>query len=64
MSRRLVLLTVTAAQAVSVASASVVAVALPDLGRDLQASASEQQWVVDAFVIVFASLLVAGGVHR
>ncbi len=61
-SRRVVLLTVTAAQAVSVASASVVAVALPDLGRDLQATAAEQQWVVDAFVIVFASLLVAGGV--
>lgn len=62
MSRRLVLLTITAAQAVSVASASVVAVALPQLGRDLGASASELQWVVDAFVIVFASLLVAGGV--
>lgn len=62
MSRRLILLTITAAQAVSVASASVVAVALPPLGRDLGASASELQWVVDAFVIVFASLLVAGGV--
>jgi len=61
-SRRLALLTITAAQTLSVASASVVAVALPDLGRDLNASASEQQWVVDAFVIVFASLLVAGGV--
>ncbi len=62
MSRRLILLTITAAQAVSVASASVVAVALPQLGQDLDASASELQWVVDAFVIVFASLLVAGGV--
>lgn len=63
MSRRLVLLTITAAQTLSVASASVVAVALPDLGRDLGASASEQQWVIDAFVLVFASLLVAGGVY-
>lgn len=62
MTRRPVLLTITAAQALSVASASVVAVALPQLGRDLDASASELQWVVDAFVIVFASLLVAGGV--
>jgi len=62
MSRRLVLLTITAAQTLSVASASVVAVALPPLGRDLGASASEQQWVIDAFVLVFASLLVAGGV--
>lgn len=63
MSPRLVLLTITAAQTLSVASASVVAVALPDLGRDLAASASEQQWVIDAFVLVFASLLVAGGVY-
>lgn len=62
MSRRLVLLTITAAQTLSVASASVTAVALPALGRDLEATAAQQQWVVDAFVIVFASLLVAGGV--
>lgn len=43
------------------ASATVVAVALPALARDLGADGSEQQWVIDAFVLVFASLLVAGG---
>lgn len=57
-----VLATVTAAQVLSVASATVVAVALPSLARDLGASGSAQQWVIDAFVLVFASLLVAGGV--
>jgi hypothetical protein len=57
-----VLATVTAAQVLSVASATVVAVALPSLGRDLGAGGTELQWVVDAFVLVFASLLVAGGV--
>lgn len=57
-----VLATVTAAQVLSVASATVVAVALPSIARDLDASPSEQQWVIDAFVLVFASLLVAGGV--
>jgi DHA2 family methylenomycin A resistance protein-like MFS transporter len=57
-----VLATVTGAQVLSVASATVVAVALPDLSRDLRADGSEQQWIVDAFVLVFASLLVAGGV--
>jgi EmrB/QacA subfamily drug resistance transporter len=57
-----VLATVTAAQVLSVASATVVAVALPSLGRDLGARGTELQWVVDAFVLVFASLLVAGGV--
>lgn len=44
------------------ASATVVAVALPALARDLAAGGSEQQWVIDAFVLVFASLLIAGGV--
>lgn len=56
-----VLATVTGAQVLSVASATVVAVALPSLARDLGASGTEQQWVVDSFVLVFASLLVAGG---
>ena len=57
-----ILATVTAAQVLSVASATVVAVALPALARDLQAGGAEQQWVIDAFVLVFASLLIAGGV--
>ncbi len=57
-----VLATVTAAQVLSVASASVVAVALPALADELDAGGAEQQWVVDAFVLVFASLLIAGGV--
>jgi DHA2 family methylenomycin A resistance protein-like MFS transporter len=58
----LVLLTVVGAQILSIASATVVAVALPDLGRDLGATGPQQQWVVDAFVLVLASLLIAGGV--
>ena len=57
-----VLATVTAAQVLSVASASVVAVALPALADELDASGAEQQWIVDSFVLVFASLLIAGGV--
>src|SRR4051794_27093036 len=59
---RRVLATVTAAQVVNVASTTIVAVALPDLGEELGASPTELQWVVDAFVLVFASLLIAGGV--
>ena len=57
-----ILATVTAAQVLSVASATVVAVALPALASDLRAGGAEQQWVIDAFVLVFASLLIAGGV--
>jgi DHA2 family methylenomycin A resistance protein-like MFS transporter len=59
---RVVLALLASSQALAVASASVVAVALPPLGRDLGASGTDLQWVVDAFVLVLASLLVAGGV--
>jgi DHA2 family methylenomycin A resistance protein-like MFS transporter len=46
----------------AVASGTVVSVALPRIGSDLHASATDLQWVVDAFVLVYASLLVPGGV--
>lgn len=36
--------------------------ALPSLGRDLHASGTDLQWVVDTYILVVASLLVAGGV--
>src|SRR5680860_461385 len=35
--------------------------ALPSIGRDLHARTSELQWVMDAYTIVVAGLLVAGG---
>ena len=46
----------------AVMSTSAVSVALPTIGRDLHASSTSLEWIVDAYVIVFASLLVAGGV--
>ena len=46
----------------AVTSTSVVSVALPTIGRDLHASSTSLEWIVDAYVIVVASLLVAGGV--
>lgn len=46
----------------AVMSTSVVSVALPTIGRDLHASSTSLEWIVDAYVIVYASLLVAGGV--
>ena len=36
-------------------------VALPTLDRDLGASASELQWIVDAYMLVFAGLLLSAG---
>jgi len=35
--------------------------ALPTIQRDLGASASELQWIVDAYAVVFAGLLLAAG---
>jgi MFS transporter, DHA2 family, methylenomycin A resistance protein len=45
----------------AVLSTTVVSVALPTIGRDLGAGATDLQWIVDAYVLVYASLLVAGG---
>jgi DHA2 family methylenomycin A resistance protein-like MFS transporter len=50
------------AQVMSVANQNLIAVALPPLSADLGASETQRQWIVDAYVLVFASLLVAGGV--
>ena len=36
-------------------------VALPTLERDLGASASELQWIVDSYLLVFAGLLLTAG---
>src|ERR671926_914651 len=36
-------------------------VALPSLQRDLDATASELQWIVDAYGLVFAALLLPAG---
>lgn len=40
---------------------TVLNVAIPSLQRDLGATASELQWIVDAYVLVFAGLLLAAG---
>ena len=36
-------------------------VALPSIADDLHASASELQWVVDSYMLVFAGLLLTAG---
>ena len=60
--RLIALLVVALAQFMAVMSLSAVSIALPTIGRDLHATSTGLEWVVDAYVIVFASLLVAGGV--
>jgi MFS family permease len=40
---------------------TVLNVALPTLVRDLHATTTELQWIVDAYVLVFAGLLLVAG---
>src|SRR5919201_358489 len=40
---------------------TIVNVALPTLSRELDASTSQLQWIVDAYSLVFAGLLLAFG---
>ena len=41
--------------------ASILNVALPTIQRKLEASASELQWMVDAYILVFASFMFTMG---
>lgn len=45
----------------AVMSTTIVSVALPQIGTGLSASPTGQQWVVDAYVLDYAALLVLGG---
>ena len=40
---------------------TVLNVALPTLVRDLGATSTDLQWIVDAYVLVFAGLLLVSG---
>src|SRR6202046_4201561 len=40
---------------------TIVNVALPSISRQLRATTSDLQWIVDAYSLIFASLLLAGG---
>jgi EmrB/QacA subfamily drug resistance transporter len=57
----LALLLLAAAQFVVVLDASIVNVALPSIGRDLQFSQDDLSWVVNAYVLVFGGFLMLGG---
>jgi DHA2 family methylenomycin A resistance protein-like MFS transporter len=48
--------------AVVIIDATIVNVALPTLARELPASITDLQWVVDGYTVTFAGLLLSGGV--
>jgi MFS family permease len=59
--RRLILVSLLLAAFVINLDITIVNVALPTLVRELHASNSQLQWVVDAYNLVFAALLLASG---
>jgi EmrB/QacA subfamily drug resistance transporter len=59
--RKLVLAAMCLALATVVSAVSSLNVALPDLARDLHATQTELQWIVDAYALVFAGLLLLAG---
>ena len=50
-----------AAQFVVILDASIVNVALPSIGRDLDFSQENLSWVVNAYTLVFGGFLLLGG---
>lgn len=58
---RIVLTTTVLGSAVAMLTATVVNVALPTIARDLDATTAGQQWVVNAYLLTLASLILIGG---
>src|SRR5205823_3580961 len=57
----LVLILVCFAQFMVILDATIVNVALPSIQRDLHFSASNLQWVINAYTLVFGGFLLLGG---
>src|SRR5215218_5314583 len=60
-SRRAVLAVVCLALALVMGMVVSLGVALPDLARDVGATQAELQWIVNAYAVVFAGLLLSAG---
>ena len=57
-----VLLTMCFALAMAMLDNTVVNIALPTIQREIGATVSDLQWIIDGYVLVFASLLLTGGI--
>jgi EmrB/QacA subfamily drug resistance transporter len=58
----IVLLTMCFALAMAMLDNTVVNIALPTIQRKLGATVSDLQWIIDGYVLAFASLLLTGGI--
>ena len=59
--RRRILVMMCFALATVVSAVSSLNVAIPDLARDTGATPTQLQWIVDAYALVFAGLLLPAG---
>jgi EmrB/QacA subfamily drug resistance transporter len=59
--RRLVLVAMLVALGTVVSAVSSLNVALPDIARNLHATLTQLQWIIDAYAVVFAGLLLLAG---
>src|SRR5947207_9399629 len=59
--KRLILLTLCLAALIINIDVTIVNVALPSFVRELGATTTKLQWVVDAYTLVFAALILAAG---
>ena len=59
--RRLILLAMTGSLSMIMIDITMVGVALPEIGRDLQLDGNALEWVVNAYLLVMASLIALGG---
>ena len=60
-SKGLALLLLASAQFIVVLDASIVNVALPSIGRDLQFAQEDLSWVINAYTLTFGGFLLLGG---
>ena len=58
----IVLLTMCFALAMAMLDNTVVNIALPTIQGELNATVSDLQWIIDGYVLAFASLLLTGGI--
>lgn len=58
---RVVIAATVLGSAVAMLTATVVNVALPSIGRELGAASSQQQWLINAYLLTLASLILIGG---
>ena len=56
-----ILLTASLVSSLIMLDSNIVAVSLPAIGRSLDASFTDVQWVISAYVLTYAALLMASG---